>query len=162
MLRHPHLIPLSRQHHASLALCVRMARAAKSGSFDGTWWQSEFRNHFEEMLKRHFEIEESVVFAAAREQPELAEMVDELSVERAALRDRLIRVCKGQLQPSELLESGKLLSAHIRREESQLFEGCQQYLSTRKMEFMGAEIVRQIREAAPDALTCSLPIEPSA
>ncbi len=160
MLRDPNLIPLSRQHHATLALCVRMAHAAKSGSFDGALWQSEFRNHFEKMLQRHFEIEEDVVFAAAREQPELAAMVGELSVERAALRDLLLRASQNQLQPAELLDLGKLLSAHIRREESQLFEGCQQYLSPWKMQWLGIEIVRLISEADLGAPICGLPTEP--
>ena len=157
MLRDTNLIPLSRQHHTTLALCVRMARAASSGSFQSIYWQNEMRNHFEPQLRTHFEIEEKVVFPIARDLPQMAGIADGLLAERVVLRDLLARAGKYQLGELDLLDWGSLLATHIRREESQLFEGCQRYCSGQQMQFMGREIVRLLGELEVSASACLLP-----
>lgn len=157
MLRDPNLVPLSRQHHASLALCVRLARAASSGSFNLAYWQNEMQNHFELELRNHFEIEENVVFLIARDQPELAGLVNDLVAERVGLRDLLVQVGKNLLERRELLELGVCLAAHIRREEKQLFEGCQRFCSLQQMQSMGMEIVRLLGQSEIGNSACLLP-----
>jgi hypothetical protein len=41
MLRDPSLIPLSRQHHDGLALCVYIRRAYEQGREEAAHWQAE-------------------------------------------------------------------------------------------------------------------------
>ncbi|MCY4188197.1 MAG: hemerythrin domain-containing protein, partial [Bryobacterales bacterium] len=87
MKRHAALVPLSRQHHDGLALGVMIDRALGAGGAAPArlerlrlqaleLWDLEFRGHFE--------VEERIVFPAARAAGETA-LVDALIAEHDAL-----------------------------------------------------------------------------
>lgn len=54
MKRHPVLIPLSQEHHHSLALCLRILRDPKQN------YQNELTQHFID-LEQHFQSEEQIL-----------------------------------------------------------------------------------------------------
>ena len=89
MLRDPSLIPLSRQHHRALALCVRIDRSLKSGATDLELWQPEIDEQFRQEIRFHFEAEEAVLFPAAESYSVLAGLVGELRAEHNELRRHL-------------------------------------------------------------------------
>jgi len=119
MLRDPSLIPLSHQHHNGLALCVMMQRSLeKDGSSENvaTWTQKAI-DRYELELVNHFEIEEQVLFPACGPMPIIPELL---------LEHRLVEglITKLRTQPSAavLEQFCAVLTAHIRREENELFE----------------------------------------
>jgi iron-sulfur cluster repair protein YtfE (RIC family) len=129
MLRHKSLIPLSHQHQHALALCVRIDRASPSTPAEVEAWQTEIEQHFEQEIKIHFSAEESVVFPRAREFPELIPVVKELVLDHAALRESFSRAQTRRMPAQDLLTFARQLSAHIRKEERQLFEELQRLMT---------------------------------
>jgi hemerythrin-like domain-containing protein len=132
VLRHPSLIPLSRQHHNCLALCVlgRREGLAKAVRVAIEYYDVELVNHFE--------IEEQVLFPVAGQVPIIAELVaDHRNLEGMIAR---LRVAPSQ----ELLEEFyTLLTAHVRREERELFEELQRTLPPELLDRTGGEIERR-------------------
>lgn len=112
-MRHPALIPLSREHHYALVF----GRSLKRGDHaDPAWvrrWISKARRFYDLDLRAHFAAEEEVLFPASRAF-NLGPLVDELVAEHRAL-ERLI-------DEGRLCELADLLEAHIRKEERQLFD----------------------------------------
>src|ERR1700740_3561803 len=126
MLRDKSLIPLSHQHQRALALCVRIHRAQPIRNSDVEAWQAEIEHHFEPELKMHFAAEEQEVFPAARQFGELTPLVDELIAEHCVLRESFSQAGSRQISAEALPAFANQLSAHIRKEERQLFERMQQ------------------------------------
>jgi hemerythrin-like domain-containing protein len=95
-------------------------------------------DRYELELVNHFEIEEQVLFPACGPIPLIAELIaDHRALESLVqnLRDS---------PTAALLESFcDLLAAHIRREESQLFEEIQRALPREVLDRLGAEIDRR-------------------
>ena len=133
MLRDKSLIPLSHQHQRALALCVRIDRAHPIPAADLQAWQAEIAQHFEQEIKIHFSAEERTLFPAARQFPELIPLVEELIADHAALRECFSRAEAHAMSTESLPAFGQQLSAHIRKEERQLFERLQQSLSPDKL-----------------------------
>lgn len=154
MLRDKNLVPLSRQHQHALALCVRIDRAAPIPESDLAAWQAEIAQHFRAEIGVHFAAEEQFVFPAARAFPELNLLVEELVLEHAWLRERFAKAEAQGMSGGEIAEFAQGLSAHIRKEERQLFERLQQLLSSEKLLVMGQELERVLREAEQ---ACILP-----
>ena len=140
MLRDPSLIPLSHQHHNGLALCVLIRRslAANSSPENVAALARRVIERYEIELVNHFEIEEKVLFPACGPMP----IVNELVAEHRMLEDIVAEL---RVTPSaKLLEDFcALLTAHIRREENQLFEEVQRALPREALERAGAEIDRR-------------------
>ena len=140
MLRDPSLIPLSHQHHNGLALCVmtRRSLAADSSPQNVAKLARRAIDRYELELVNHFEIEEQVLFPACGPMP----MITELIVEH-----RMIEGLIGQLRTAPtaplLEELCALLSSHIRREESVLFEEIQKELPREVLDSAGREIDRR-------------------
>jgi len=89
-------------------------------------------------LANHFEIEERVLFPACAP----AALVDELIAEHRAM-EALVEQLR-TAPTAELLERFcALISAHIRREESRLFEEVQRALPREVLERLGSEIDRR-------------------
>ena len=86
MLRDKSLIPLSHQHQHALALCVRIDRAQPIPPTDLRAWQEEMERDFAQEITIHFAAEESALFPAARQFPELIPLLEELTADHAALR----------------------------------------------------------------------------
>jgi hemerythrin-like domain-containing protein len=147
MQRDPSLIPLSRQHQHALALCVRLERALQAGAVDLGPWQLEVHQHYANEVQFHFAAEESILFPAARRFSELAPVVEELSAEHERLREYFGRADQGTMDQSELATFAKLLSAHIRKEERQLFEAMQNRLGPEELKSLGSELARALEDA---------------
>ncbi len=141
MLRDPSLIPLSHQHHNGLALCVMTRRSLAADASPANIVKQARRviDRHELELTNHFEIEEQVLFPACGSLP----LIPELIADHRAL-DALVAGLR-QAPSAELLEKFcALLSAHIRREEGELFEQIQQSLPRELLNTLGAEIDRRV------------------
>lgn len=140
MLRDPSLIPLSHQHHNGLALCVMTRRSLARDSSPANIARLARRviDRYELELVNHFEIEEQVLFPLCGAMP----LVETLLAEHRALEALIPPLRTGPT--ADLLEQFcALLSAHIRREESQLFEQIQRTLPRGVLDRAGAEIDRR-------------------
>jgi hemerythrin-like domain-containing protein len=147
MLRDPSLTPLSRQHQHALALCVRIERALQSGDVELGAWQLEIRQLYADEVRFHCAAEEKVLFPAARHFPELAALVEELSAEHESLREYFGRAEQGAMKHIELGTFAKLLSAHIRKEERQLFEVLQKRMRPEELTSLGDELAHALEDA---------------
>jgi hemerythrin-like domain-containing protein len=156
MLRDKNLIPLSHQHQRALALCVRIDRAQPIPQKDLQAWQMEIEQLFEQEIKLHFGAEESTVFTAARRFPELTPLLEELISDHASLRE-LFSQAQARRMSAELLPAfAKELSAHIRKEERQLFERLQELMTPEELTTLGKELETALAEATH---ACALPAE---
>src|ERR1700689_3577384 len=119
MLRNASLIPLSHQHHNGLALCVMTRRSLARDPSPENIARLARRviDRYELELVNHFEIEEQVLFPACGSMP----LVRELVAEHRAL-EALIPPLATAPTAGGLEQFCQLLSTHIRREESELFE----------------------------------------
>ncbi len=156
MLRNRSLIPLSHQHQRALALCVRIDRAQPIPDVDLQAWQAEIEHQFEMEIKVHFAAEESVLFPIARGFPELAQLVDELAVEHASLRESFSQADSGRMSAVNLPAFAQQLSAHIRKEERQLFERLQQLMSAEELADLGKRLEAALKDTEQ---SCILPNE---
>ena len=143
MKRHAALVPLSRQHHDGLALGVMIQRGLCDGVGPASsaecerlrkqaldLWQLEFRGHFE--------VEERIVFPAAREAVDPG-LVDALLGEHEQIRQQF-----AALEQASESDAGPLLGRlrdtlvhHIRTEERVLFEAMQEAMDEQQLEALG-------------------------
>ncbi len=158
MLRHPSLIPLSRQHQHALALCVRLDRAIQAGEVDIEAWQAEIAQQFESEIAIHFAAEEKELFPAGGRFHELRKLVDELLAEHVVLRDYFARATARTLDQQSLANFGEKLAQHIRKEERQFFEGMQKVMSPQALARVGTALDAALRDAS---LACTLPNQAS-
>ena len=156
MLRDKSLIPLSRQHQRVLALCVRIDRASPIPVADLDAWQTEIAQLFQNEIRGHFTAEEQVIFPLARRFPKLAPLVEELLSAHAALREDFARAESRSLSASELLAFAARLSAHIRKEERQLFERLQELMKVEELAQLGKQLDSALRDTTQ---VCAVPTE---
>lgn len=156
MLRDKSLIPLSHQHQHALALCVRIDRASPIPVADLDAWQTEIAQLFQNEIDGHFTAEEQVLFPAACRSPELAPLVEELLVDHAALREDFARAENRTLSASVLLALAGRLSAHIRKEERQLFERLQELMKLEELAELGKRLDLALRHTRQ---VCAVPTE---
>jgi hemerythrin-like domain-containing protein len=154
MLRDKNLIPLSHQHQRALALCVRIDRAQPIPVADLDVWQSEIEQHFEQEIEIHFSAEEQVLFPAARQFPKLIPLVEELIADHAALRESFSQAKARSMSGKTLPAFAQHLSAHIRKEERQLFERLQQLMSHEELAKLGVQLEDALKDTAQ---SCTLP-----
>jgi len=140
MLRDASLIPLSHQHHNGLALCVMTRRSLAQDTSPENIARLARRavDRYELELVNHFEIEEQVLFPVCGPMP----LVDELIAEHRAM-EALIPPMRTAPTADLLEQFCQLLSTHIRREESELFEQIQRSLARDVLDRAGAEIDRR-------------------
>jgi hemerythrin superfamily protein len=156
MLRDKSLIPLSHQHQRALALCVRIDRAQPIPKADLQAWQAEIEHIFEQEIKIHFSAEEQALFPAARRFPELIPLVEELIADHSALREGFSQAEDHRMSAESLPAFAQQLSAHIRREERQLFERMQKLMTPDELSLLE----EQLEEALKDSVqSCMLPNE---
>ena len=159
MLRDRNLVPLSHQHQHALALCVRIDRALKGGAPAPPQlevWQAEIEQLFQSEIRYHFEAEEKVLFPAARRQPSLRILVDELLAEHVRLRALAQRAAARSLDAAGLQRFADTLSAHIRKEERHLFEPCQALLPAGEMGRLGDALEAYFQGSGMPGASCSL------
>ncbi len=140
MLRDKNLVPLSRQHQHALALCVRLDRALQAGEVNLEAWQSEIQSSFEQEICVHFVAEEKDLFPLAAKLPKLQPIVKDLLAEHATLREFFARAASRSLKKRDLQTFVRKLSTHIRREERELFEGMQGFMSEAELGAIGGAL----------------------
>jgi hemerythrin-like domain-containing protein len=156
MLRDPSLVPLSRQHQHALALCVRINRAPLASAREVEAWQAEVEQHFALEIQHHFAAEEKDVFPVARQYAELAPLVEELLAEHLRLRGYFEQARMRTLDGPALRQFAEMLSAHIRKEERQLFEELQKQMGSAGLERLRGQIEESL---APSVEACITPTE---
>jgi len=154
MLRNKNLIPLSRQHQHALALCVRIDRASPIRDADLGAWQAEIRQHSEAEIRIHFAAEELVLFPAACRFAELAPLVADLLTDHGALRAAFALAETNDMSAKVLSAFAERLSAHIRKEERQLFERMQEFLTEEEFATLGERLNEALKSSEQ---TCVLP-----
>ena len=151
MLRDKNLVPLSHQHQHALALCVRIERGlARADATQLHGWQAEIEHQFATEIRYHFVAEEMPLFPAAGAIPQLQLLVGELMREHEMLRGLASQAAEGSLGTDGLLRFVNTLSSHIRKEERELFEKCQQLMTAAELERIGAAIAESFRSAGLD------------
>jgi hemerythrin-like domain-containing protein len=156
VLRDKSLIPLSHQHQRALALCVRIDRAAPIPATDLEVWQLEITQLFQQEIAIHFAAEEDVLFPAARKFAELAPLVQELLTEHETLRGDFSQAEARDMSAGGLLGFAQRLSAHIRKEERQLFQRLQELMGPAELIALGAQLENALKDSAQ---ACQLPNE---
>ena len=156
MLRDKNLIPLSHQHQHALALCVRIDRASPIAGADLAAWQAEIAQIFQAEIAFHFAAEEKVLFPASRSFGELHSLVDELLGDHRALHEYFARAEAQALSASDLLAFAQRMSAHIRKEERQLFERMQEFMNPEQLAILGRDLEDALKDATQ---ACSVPTE---
>ena len=99
------------------------------------------------------------MFPAAEQLEEMASLVDELRIEHGLLRRGVKRAEARDLTTSDIQVFAASLSAHIRKEERELFEAVQRGLSPEELERVGEQIEAffQANVAAADARLSTRP-----
>lgn len=149
MLRDRNLIPLSHQHQHALALCVETERSVKSREHSLGSLQDHIQHVFDSEIEMHFQAEEQILFPAADRFEDLHLLVSELIAEHAMLRAYRYAAMAFSMTPSDLLDFAASLSAHIRKEERQLFEGVQRLMNAAELAALGSAFEEFFRAAAP-------------
>ncbi|MGA2414107.1 MAG: hemerythrin domain-containing protein [Candidatus Sulfotelmatobacter sp.] len=149
------MIPLSHQHQRSLALCVRIDRAQPIPEKNLDAWQAEIDQLFRREIDFHFAAEESAIFPVALGFGELIALVEELRVEHAELRGCFSEAAARSLSVERMVAFGGKLSAHIRKEERQLFERLQQLLTAGQLAELGVKLEAALGEAGKSCLLTS-------
>jgi hemerythrin-like domain-containing protein len=80
--------------------------------------------------------------------------VEELILEHASLRERFAKAEAQGMSGGEIAEFAQGLSAHIRKEERQLFERLQEVMSEGELAVVGQKLDDALKEAAQ---ICILP-----
>jgi hypothetical protein len=111
MKRDPRLQRLSREHHHALVLARRAVRGELS--------LEQAHRAFAEELAPHFAIEEQHLLPALANTGETA-LADRTRREHDEMRAALAR--------GDLAELGRLLTAHVRFEERELFPACERLI----------------------------------
>jgi len=156
MLRDKNLIPLSHQHQHALALCVRIERASPIGNSDLAAWQGEITQQFHNEVSIHLAAEERVLFPAARRFGGLVPLVEELVADHIELRASFARAGVNEMSAADLAAFARSLSAHIRKEERQLFEQLQEFMDTDELATLGKELADALVDVGQ---ACQLPSE---
>lgn len=140
MLRDRNLVPLSHQHQHALALCVQIERGLRAANPDPAHWQAEVSGLFENEIHFHFEAEEKVLFPFSRQAPSLRDLVDELLIDHGSLRQYAAGAAAGKLTVPDLQLFAASLSAHVRKEERQLFEDVQKLFPAEELSRVGQQL----------------------
>ena len=145
MKRIPELRDLSDDHHTSLVLARRCKRGAQGESLHALW--SRVLEAFQTHLEPHFAIEERHLLPALETIGEdaLAERIRKEHAELRALRGASPR------DAETLASLGRLLEAHVRFEERQVFEPSQHRLPAAALRALASAC-----EAAPRVCPASL------
>lgn len=129
MYRDPRLRGLSSEHHQALVLAVVLKKAAKSGDESALKTAAkELAERFVTELDPHFIVEEEVLLPALRARGTSEyDLIERTEIDHAWLRDGAAKAARGET--AHLGEYGERLSDHVRFEEKELFERCQNILS---------------------------------
>lgn len=124
--RHPSLIPLTHDHHHTLAQARRL-RDARSAAEPVALRRAadDFVNFYLARIRRHFDEEEELFFAPLVDRDDARTLIVRALVEHLRLH-RDVRVLRrqlsvGEVAPELLVEIAEALEKHVRFEEQELF-----------------------------------------
>jgi len=136
MQRHPALRGLSSDHHAGLVIARRARKAAsESGRAQAVAWEEVKKRFFTE-LEGHFRREEQGLLPALRTAGEVS------LVQRTDSEHQALRALIAEDHPKNLSRFAELLAAHIRFEETELFEAAQRLL--------GPDVLTELEQVLTD------------
>ena len=132
--RHDALVPLTHDHHHALAQARRLKEAAlMNDESDRRRATDDFINFYLGSLLRHFREEEELFFAPLVDHEDAHDLVMRALAEhlRVHARVRLLKrdLVDGKAGPTQLTELSKLLTAHVRFEERDVFPLVERLLS---------------------------------
>ena len=152
MKRHPSLIPLSWEHHDALVLAQGLILGRSNAPRSN--WPTDRRlqidrvnEFFQETFFVHFDVEEMYLFARVTERmPDQAELIDELRRDHDVLRGLVSELSAGCLNGLDvrLPALGRVMKAHIRKEERVLFQAVQSGLDPTELEVIGTDITTHL------------------
>ena len=143
MLRDPSLIPLSRDHHNALALCVQIRRALNSAETEDPASLARYAiSFFDGPMIRHFQQEEQVLFPVASGYEALRPLVDELLREHASIAC-IVDLLRSEPKPAHLSTFAEQVHDHVRKEERVLFEQAQSFLTREELDRIGDSLHRK-------------------
>ena len=155
MLRDKNLIPLSHQHQHALALCVRIERSLQAGGQPADW-HDEIARIFASEIRYHFEAEETILFPACERYAPLKGLVQRLLAEHTTLRALFAAASAKEMDLRRLEAFHQTLSQHIRTEERELFEQCQELMSQEEMGSLGTAMQRYFEASGMSGATCEI------
>ncbi len=144
MKRHPALVPLSHDHHHTLARARELREAAGGAESARRAAAARFLRHYGVAIVRHFREEEELVFPLLPLQPP---ELDRVLAEHQRVRALARRVRDDGPDTETLRELGELLEAHVRLEERVVFELVQVHVPEAALE--GLRLARRERTAEP-------------
>ncbi len=131
MKRNQNLRKLSSDHHQSLGLSRKITRVIENGE-DASQLPALVRDTYDKELKQHFLLEENTLL------PELEKAGEHALVRRTLDEHIELRRLVEQIdQPENLLAFSRLLKAHVRFEEQELFEVSQNRLDSATLDTIG-------------------------
>ena len=147
--RHDSLIPLSREHHYGLVVCLHIHQATGRESPDISSLRSRGEStvrFFQSDLTVHFETEEQVLFPAMHGMPGAGTLILELIEEHREMEHLVRKLRENGNGPiaGTLEQFADLLELHIRKEERSLFPIYDQYVMAKVAEQVGWEIEARI------------------
>jgi hypothetical protein len=136
--RHDSLVPLSHDHHHALAQARRLERTASmDDEADRRRATDDFINFYLGSLLRHFREEEELFFAPLIDEKGAQESVIRALTEHLRVHARVRRLKRdladGEVEPNQLVELSKLLTAHVRFEERDLLPLVEDLLSEEEL-----------------------------
>jgi hemerythrin-like domain-containing protein len=141
MQRDPSLIPLSHDHHHALSLCVltRRSLGADSSPENLAAQAAVIIEKFDTDLRRHFDLEEQILFPALGAFDAMRELIAELLEEHSRLAG-YVDSLRANSDARIIEEFCSLLQLHVRKEESRLFETAQKLLSRDQLDDLGNKL----------------------
>ena len=130
--RHDSLIPLSREHHYALVVCLHIRKELVKDPPDPSSLHNRAEmtaRFFQSDLKIHFETEEHVLFPVMQGMPGSVDLVCEVCAEHCELEHLAAALQRqgSEHLPASLSRFAELLETHIRKEERSLFPLFEKY-----------------------------------
>ncbi len=147
--RHECLIPLSREHHYALVVCLHIRQELGREHPDPFSLRSRAETtvrFFHGDLKIHFDTEEKVLFPVMQGMPRAADLVREMYAEHQEIENlaMALRRLGSEHLATSLARFAELLETHIRKEERSLFPIFEQHALPKVAEQGAWEIEERI------------------
>ena len=140
MKRSTALSPLSRDHHAALVIASQLIGA---GEQDAATTADRFVGFLAEHELRHFALEEELLLPTLLGLDSGVALASRVRAEHEQLRAamRRLRDAPGRAEVEFLHETGRLLRAHVRMEERELFPLLEETLDPCALRELGGRLI---------------------
>lgn len=145
MKRHESIAALSRDHHTGLLFCWKLRQGLNRTVPPERMrpYVEYFWNHH---LRQHFSEEETILFAALRDN-----VSEQAMAEHAQIRQLAGPIIAGTpVLPEQLRQLADMVDRHIRFEERVLFPHIEKMLPAEKLAEIGAALQQQHQSGAKD------------